>query len=351
MDTGPESLALIADLALRGGAVGITLLIAGLLLSIRPLCAVSFLGAGFTIGAAIYAVVMIEPVQSALGPAFIVLKFFAMLSPAFFWLFIRALFDDDFTFEWWMAGPFAVIGTLYVVCIPFPALEQISKTIHLAIVLALMVHVLRMTRSNLRDDLVASRRQFTGLVAVLVPLVCVAIGVIEAYEFLEMRSNIGSLSIAAMLFVVSSAFASGIAGIHKSLLPRAAAGAPQPNGGSTSAADRLDLMRLDKLMAEGVYLHPGLTIGELAARMDMPEHRLRRLINKGLGYRNFAAFINDHRIEEATRRLSAPQTAREQITSLAFDLGYSSLAPFNRAFRERIGMSPSQYREKALEGV
>ena len=101
-------------------------------------------------------------------------------------------------------------------------------------------------------------------------------------------------------------------------------------------------------MNEGIYLNSGLTIGELANRMNMPEHRLRRLINKGLGYRNFAAFINDHRIEEARRRLSEPETAREQITSLAFDLGYSSLAPFNRAFRERMGMSPSQYREKAL---
>ncbi|WP_425417806.1 helix-turn-helix domain-containing protein [Oricola indica] len=340
-------IALIADYALRGGATGITLLMAGLLLATRPLREVNVFGALFALGAGIYAMLSVEPLQGLLGPAYVPLKLLAMLSPAYFWLFIMALFDDEFAFRTWMAAPPVAIAALFLVCFPFPATEQASKLAHLAIVLALMVHILRMTRCNLRDDLVAARRQFTGIVVFLVPLVCLAIGVIEVYELFNLRGGFASPAIAAMLLCVSAAFAFGIAGIRKSLFPQPVASAPQPNG-TNSAADRFDLARLEKLMNEGIYLNSGLTIGELANRMNMPEHRLRRLINKGLGYRNFAAFINDHRIEEARRRLSEPETAREQITSLAFDLGYSSLAPFNRAFRERIGMSPSQYREKAL---
>jgi len=350
MESGSLAIIPLAEFALRGGAAGISLLMAGLLLAIRPLRAVTVWGALFALGAAIYSVVSVPVVRDAIGPAFIPLKLFAMLAPAFFWLFIMALFDDAFEWKAWMAVPLVAIALLYLVCLPFPLTEDFSKLAHVGIVLVLMGHVLFLTHRSLGDDLVAARRQFTNIVVVLVPMICLAIGVIEAYELLEFRNAMASPAIGAMLFVVTGAFGFGIAGIRTALLPGPSRPAPQP-GAANSAADRFDLARLEELMTEGVYLHPGLTIGELANRMNMPEHRLRRLINKGLGYRNFAAFINDHRIEEARRRLAEPETAREQITGLAFDLGYSSLAPFNRAFRERIGMSPSQYREKALQQV
>lgn len=350
MEQQVPSIALIAEIALRGGAAGISLLVAGLLLSIRPLHKVTLFGALFAAGAAVYAITAVDPVQSALGPLHIPLRLFAMLSPGFFWLFIMALFDDEFEWRAWMALPLVAIAALFFVCIPFPATEHGSKLLHLLIVLALMAHVLILTHRSLNDDLVAARRQFTNIVAVLVPLVCFAIGIVEFYEILDVRGGYGSQAVSAILFAVTAGFAFGVAGIRKSLFP-AAPQPPRRASASNSAADRFDLARLEKLVDEGVYLNPGLTIGELANRMNMPEHRLRRLINKGLGYRNFAAFLNDHRIKEAKRRLSEPETARDQITSLAFDLGYSSLAPFNRAFRERIGMSPSQYREKALAGA
>jgi len=46
----------------------------------------------------------------------------------------------------------------------------------------------------------------------------------------------------------------------------------------------------------------GLTIGMLATKLAVPEHRLRRAINQSLGYRNFSSFINRARIEAASKR-------------------------------------------------
>ncbi|MFZ2099595.1 MAG: AraC family transcriptional regulator [Oricola sp.] len=350
MENELPSIALVADVALRGGAAGICLLVTAMLLSIRPLRAATVFGVLFALGAGIYAMTEVEAVRAALGPVYVPLKLLAMWSPAFFWLFIQALFHDEFEWKPWMAAPLVAIALLYLACIPLPQVTTASKVAHVAVVTALMVHILRMTRCNLDDDLVAARRQFTRIVAVLVPLVCLAIGIIEVYELFSLHNSFGRYVVSAVLFAVTTAFGFGIAGIRRSLLPAPETVARQPIV-PNSAADRFDLARLEQLMGEGVYLNSGLTIGELASRMNMPEHRLRRLINKGLGYRNFAAFINDHRIEEAKRRLAEPETARDQITSLAFDLGYASLAPFNRAFRERIGMSPSQFREKALTGA
>ena len=61
-----------------------------------------------------------------------------------------------------------------------------------------------------------------------------------------------------------------------------------------------------------------MSLSTLATKVAIPEHRLRRLIAKGLGYRNFAAFLNAHRVEEAKRRLADPVRSREQIVSIAF---------------------------------
>ena len=97
-----------------------------------------------------------------------------------------------------------------------------------------------------------------------------------------------------------------------------------------------------------IYLENGLTIRGLAEKLKAPEHRLRHVINKGLGYRNFAGFLNHYRIGAIKEAFDAPDNANLPILTLAMDHGYNSLAPFNRAFREAEGMTPSEYRQSLL---
>jgi AraC-like DNA-binding protein len=88
----------------------------------------------------------------------------------------------------------------------------------------------------------------------------------------------------------------------------------------------------------------------LATRAGVPEYVLRRLIHERLGHRHFAAYVNDHRLCEAAERLVDPQLARRPILTLALEAGFGSIGPFNRAFRERYGVTPSEYRAGALGG-
>ena len=75
-------------------------------------------------------------------------------------------------------------------------------------------------------------------------------------------------------------------------------------------------------MAEGeAWQREGLTIGALAEEVGAPEHKLRRLINDHLGFRNFAAFVNARRIDAAKARLADPAKARDPVSAIAFDLG------------------------------
>jgi AraC-like DNA-binding protein len=103
------------------------------------------------------------------------------------------------------------------------------------------------------------------------------------------------------------------------------------------------------LQQEKLHTKPGLTIGELAERLSIQEYRLRRLINKQLGYRNFNQFLNEFRIQEACKRLAVAADRREQIAIIAFDVGYSALSSFNKAFKDIMKVTPTQYRDAALQ--
>ena len=98
-----------------------------------------------------------------------------------------------------------------------------------------------------------------------------------------------------------------------------------------------------------VWKEEGLTIASLALRAHIPETQLRRLINDCLGYRNFPSYVNAHRIAAAKTRLADPGEARVSISTIAYDIGFASLGPFNRAFKEEAGVSPSEWRRKMLE--
>jgi AraC-like DNA-binding protein len=50
------------------------------------------------------------------------------------------------------------------------------------------------------------------------------------------------------------------------------------------------------------------------------------------------------RIDAAKAMLVAPDSAGRTIAAIAFDLGFGSLGPFNRAFRDATGLTPTEYR-------
>lgn len=116
------------------------------------------------------------------------------------------------------------------------------------------------------------------------------------------------------------------------------------------SADEPVLLRLRELMeTQHLYREPDLSVGMLAARAGVPEYVLRRLIHERLGHRNFAAYVNDYRLREVAARLRDPQWARRPILTLALEAGFGSIGPFNRAFRERHGVTPTAWRTSQPE--
>jgi len=117
------------------------------------------------------------------------------------------------------------------------------------------------------------------------------------------------------------------------------------------AASKFDIDSFNHLFRDGkLYREAGLTIASLAKKLKLPEYRLRAFIHKTLGYRNFNAMLHQYRIEDACEALAERENKNLPVLTIALTVGYQSITPFNNAFREIMGATPSEYRKRKLGG-
>jgi hypothetical protein len=56
--------------------------------------------------------------------------------------------------------------------------------------------------------------------------------------------------------------------------------------------------------------------------LSLPEYRLRQIINEGLGHRNFNAFLNRYRIDEAKASLTYSSQKEAPVLTIAMGAGF-----------------------------
>jgi len=120
---------------------------------------------------------------------------------------------------------------------------------------------------------------------------------------------------------------------------------------STESSANFDIDSYNRQFRDAkLYREAGLTIASLAKKLNLPEYRLRAFIHKTLGYRNFNAMLHQYRIEDACEALADPENRTVPVLTIALTVGYQSITPFNNAFREIMGVTPSEYRKRKLNG-
>ena len=118
---------------------------------------------------------------------------------------------------------------------------------------------------------------------------------------------------------------------------------------ATQSSEELSAASFDQQFREGrLYREAGLTIASLARQFNVPEYRLRQFIHKTLGFRNFNAMLHQYRIDDAQEMLVDPHNSDVPILTIALTVGYRSSTPFNNAFRDIKGVTPSEFRRKKL---
>lgn len=218
------------------------------------------------------------------------------------------------------------------------------------------LHTIMLAFQGYQDDLVVGRRQFRVLFVLCMGAVVVAvlgIGVVNQMQTLLEMELIGGLNdfpsevFSAYIFFVSlllnvRAFRLSSEAIN--LIPDNVV-KPIYNGNGARAQNSSDLALVHKLESamheEKLFREAGLTISQLAEHLSIQEYKLRRLINHSMNYRNFNQFLNNYRIQDASEQLI---NSGAPISSIALGVGYSSLSVFNKAFKERFNMTPTEFR-------
>lgn len=375
------------ELFVRGMAAGAFLALGLMAARTGPL-ATRVTGAALSVAAAAHAVSQYFGSPALTHPALAPVWALSAMAAGIFWAFVRALFDDR-----GRAEPVALvlaIGLLVLAMLavnaprPQPAISLWA--LHNLLSAGAVLHAAWRIGRGLRDDLVERRRNlrtpFLGAAAIYALIV---IGV----QLTELSTGpvrgLAPLGAAALLVLAAAAVAvfsqldpavfggageparagsaTPAAGTdHPAMAAVAEAGAPGPVATATtvpldaaapalprSAADMALIRQLDTLMrTERPYREEGLTVGALALRLGVTEHRLRAVINGVLGHRNFSAYLNGWRLEEVKAALGNAAEAEVPISTIALDAGFQSLGPFNRAFKLATGETPSAYRSRAL---
>jgi AraC-like DNA-binding protein len=303
-----------------------------------------------------------------------------------FWLVVRTLFDDEFepravhALAWGAAAALGFFNAGVVAELRWPIAPWTFGLQRVVPLLCAALAVWALVR-HWQSDLVESRRRlrvFIAVVGSIYTLVQVA---------LRMHSGTGLLSEGAALFDTGLmlVLVGGIAWRVVRVAPQelfgppsaaptapaalaalAARGAPAaldraaPQPTATTPADtgkvepvdpadeRLEATLLRAMREERVYREEALSVSSLARRLAVPEYRLRRVIVQRLGHRNFNAFVNAYRLAESQAALANPAQRALPVLTIALDAGFQSIGPFNRAFKAATGLTPTEYRARAL---
>jgi len=331
---------------LRGAGIALLLLLAILLLRDGRRAVAMRLGALYAISAAATLISAAPPLD---GQPWLWLLPFQVLnagSPVLFWLLASALFDDEFAPGWphalaWLGltgvGLWMVRGGGHVAFWAYKAGTLISVGAALVQVLAGRAGDLVEARRRLRIRFVAVIGAFSAII-VTASLFLHGGRDTPAFGYAD---AIGNLAIAGVLAL--AVLSLGPSPLLEPLVMAAAARRPEPAEPDPREAALLEALnrRMDQ---DRAYREDDLNIAALAARLGVPEYRLRRLINQRLGHRNFAAFLNGYRLRDAEAALADLSQDGVPILTIALDAGFASIGVFNRAFKARTGVTPTEYR-------
>lgn len=280
--------------------------------------------------------------------------------PALFWLFARAMFEDEFR-----PGVREAAAVLLLLALgsAVMSLGRGEARLLLGMLLrlcglALVAHAIWIVARGRAADLVERRRRFrapfvilSGSYVAMVGIAEIVLGGSPAPIGLSALNALGILTLTFVTMIYFTGLRPEVMAIPSEEPAPASPIAPATRQNlPKTPPDEALLARLNALMdQERIYRREGLTIGMLAEKLGTQEYLLRRLINGRLGQRNFNAFLNGFRLADAKAALADPSQAGVPILTIALDAGFASLGPFNRAFRADTGLTPTEFRRKSAD--
>ena len=337
------------DLMARGAAIALFLLWSWILLRDHRDILAARVAVAMNAGIIGYVVATLSGSYDA-SPFRIVCSIFAGSTPGLFWLFARTWFNDRQQLERW-AVLIVVLSVLNIIVMQwtfrrYDSVNIIGGTIFRVGMFAFAAAGLWEAWRGREGDLVEIRRRMRPRIAAAVGISVILIAIVEIAVFNLDAPAWMARAVGVEIAILTLLFCTALFGMRESNLfgaPPKTVSIPAPPV-DEAMTNRL----LTHMTAESPHRDEEMTIAKLAAQVGVQEYRLRRHINGSLGHRNFAAFLNGYRLAEVKSALADPAQKEVPIITMALDAGFGSLGPFNRAFREAEGMTPSEYRARCV---
>ena len=280
------------------------------------------------------------------GPLAVLAATVQTAAPGMFFLFSASVFDDSFRLRRWQVGLVAfTVGMPLLGRLMAGSWDWLFLTLPQGVEFGLLGLTLWVVSRHWRTDLVAARRRlriwFVGLNGSYILLLIASREIL--FPGAEWLGTWEYLPPALLLLAINLSLLQYRSG----LLFQAPAAEPRAAVEVRVEPGLLQLLE-SHMQGESAWRQMGLTLGELAAQLDVPQYRLREAINRGMGYRNFSDFLNSYRLKEAASRLADPAAAQLPVLTIAMDAGFRSLSSFNKAFKEDRGMTPTAWRRSHL---
>ncbi len=273
----------------------------------------------------------------------------AISAPVFFWLMSKAIFEDHFRISlsivvWIIVqltlhfGSFSVRGSYEFSRTAATLLYLLPQLLSISFVLAGLYTAVQTREADLIPARIHFRKIFLFGTAALIGLtIIVEIATFgeDAPAVLQTFQRLGVLALTAWFLLANLEVRPGFFF--------------RPGAKTTDLSDEDPVLegKLQSLIDQNkIYRTEGLSIRQLAGMMNEQEYRIRRMINGRMGFRNFNDFLNQHRIREACDIFSDPGQDRKTVLEVAYQLGYQSIGPFNKAFKELAGTTPTEYRKE-----
>jgi AraC-like DNA-binding protein len=229
---------------------------------------------------------------------------------------------------------------------PYPFFALFRVIAGVGILLLLVILTTRDMKSLLQQDM--GKEKYWIVIALIGAIIALlTVNLLSTFEVLNENEAMfvtTALEIVLIYLLTSSLFRvyTGAVAIRPSPV-RAKSGERGPlNDDEMKLVERItELMTLDKVYQEASYSRK-----DLAQELTIAEHQLSRIINTGFQM-SFSDLINSHRVEEAKYML---RTSDEPVSTIAFDVGFNSLASFNRVFRKVTDQTPTAYRQSGDDG-
>lgn len=262
------------------------------------------------------------------------------------WLLTRALFDPSPHDARWPRVAVAVLVVTGAIAVAAPVDSGIARLADSAYAISgsaalLLTFVEPLNRY--RGQLSSAEKRFRLIyLAVYASLVAIAVLGLSALDATPADAWRNDLVRAGCAIVSLGAVLAAVWFRHRH--PLVLIGTPPSAKRPPTAEDRRLAERLLRLLRDdGIDAEPDLRIGDVAARLGQPEYKVSQCISAALGFPNFNRLINHHRIERA-KGLLADAGGDRPILDIAFECGFGSVGPFNRAFKDETGTTPRAFR-------